>query len=290
MEQTSNIRDFTSVSITARWLIKLKGYTSIPYARQVAELLEYPNKYSPDFKNKDLPFWAVTFHLESRYRSVDQLLEDLATKNILELSSGYSFRGLDHIMHDDLFYIDTDLPAVISLKNAIIKSLIKDGSNPKGKLELLPLNVLDKNSFCEITDRFPEGEIIIVNEGLLTYLEREEKEQLCSVIHDVLKKRGGYWITADIYIKGKKSGFNPMLTREAKNFFKQQDTEGKKFENFDDAESFFKKMGFIIDRVADVKHSDVGSFRYMMKSLKFKDIFKLKKAGRSQATWRLKVV
>jgi hypothetical protein len=41
----------------------MKGYTSIPFAREAAELLEYPNKYIPDFKKRDFTFRASTIHL-----------------------------------------------------------------------------------------------------------------------------------------------------------------------------------------------------------------------------------
>jgi hypothetical protein len=55
----------------------MKGYTSIPFAREVAELLVYPDKYVPDFKRRDFTFWASTTGLENRYWSIDQLLNDL---------------------------------------------------------------------------------------------------------------------------------------------------------------------------------------------------------------------
>jgi hypothetical protein len=43
MEQTIINRDFSSVSPSAKWLLLMKGHTNIPYARETAELLEYPN-------------------------------------------------------------------------------------------------------------------------------------------------------------------------------------------------------------------------------------------------------
>ncbi|MGN6163438.1 MAG: hypothetical protein ACTHOF_02765, partial [Flavisolibacter sp.] len=81
---------------------------------------------------------------------------------------------------------------------------LQNGSfSSKGKLEILPLNALDEQAFVEVVNRFAQGQIAIVNEGLLVYLNREEKLKLCSNIHKVLEQRGGYWITADIYIKQK---------------------------------------------------------------------------------------
>jgi O-methyltransferase involved in polyketide biosynthesis len=203
MEQMIINRDFSSISPSAKWLLLIKGHTNIPFAREAAELLEYPNKYIPDFKKRDFTFWGTTMHFENRYWSIDQLLNDLTIKNILELSSGYTFRSLEYTRQKGVHYIDTDLPEVITTKKEFVNSLKKEGFNTNGNLELLPLNVLDEKKFHEIIGHFPQGEVAIVNEGLLTYLDKQEKEKLCSIIHDILIERGGYWITADIYLKNK---------------------------------------------------------------------------------------
>jgi O-methyltransferase involved in polyketide biosynthesis len=290
MEQMLNNKDFSSVSPSAKWLLLMKGYTNIPYARKVAELLEYPNKYIPDFKKRDLTFWAATYHFEARYWSIDQLLKDLTVTNILELSSGYSFRSLEQSKRNGIHYIDTDLPDIIATKREIIKSLIKDESDINGKLELLPLNVLDINSFYEIIDHFPQGEIAIVNEGLFTYLDKQEQKKLCSIIHDILMQRGGYWITADIYLKNKQPKFDFQLNDRIKNFKDQHNTESNSFESFNEAEMFLKEVGFIIDKEAKIRSSELSSLKYLMKSITLRQLLKYKKIGKIQATWRLKAV
>ena len=290
MERVIVNRDFSSISPSAKWLLLWKGYTNIPFAREVAELLEYPNKYIPDFKKRDYTFWASTIGLENRYWSIDQLLNDLAIKNILELSSGYSFRSLEYTQQKAVHYIDTDLPDVIATKKEFMNSLKKDKLNTKGKLELLPLNALDKNNFLEIIGHFPQGEVAIVNEGLLTYLVKQEKEKLCSIIHDILMERGGYWITADIHLKNKEAKLGLTFNDEIKKFNEQQNTEDNSFESFKEAEMFFIDMGFVIDKKAKIKYSDLSSFKYLIKSLTLRQLFKLRSAGKIQATWRLKAV
>ncbi len=283
-------RDFSSISPSAKWLLLMKGYTNIPYARETAELLEYPNKYIPDFKKRDYTFWASTIGLENRYWSIDQLLNDLTIKNILELSSGYSFRSLEYTQQKGVHYIDTDLPDVIATKKEFINRFKKDGFNTHEKLELLPLNALDANNFHEIIGHFPQGEVAIVNEGLLTYLVKQEKGKLCSIIHDILMERGGYWITADIHLKNKEAKLGLKFNDEIKEFNEQQNTEDNSFESFQEAEIFFKDMGFVIDKEANIKYSAMSSFKYLIKSVTLRQLFKLKSAGKIQATWRLKAV
>jgi O-methyltransferase involved in polyketide biosynthesis len=290
MEQMIINRDFSSISPSAKWMLLLKGYTNIPFAREVAELLEYPNKYIPDFKKRDYTFWASTIGLENRYWSIDQLLNDLIIKNILEISSGYSFRSLDFSNQKGVHYIDTDLPDVIAVKKEFINSLTKEGINANGKLELLPLNALDKNNFHEIIGHFPQGKVAIVNEGLLTYLNKQEKEILCSIIHEILMDRGGYWITGDIFIKNKEQKLGLKFNDEIKEFNEQQNTEDNSFESFKETEMFFKDMGFVIDKEAKIKYSEMSSFKYLLKSTTLRQLFKLKSAGKIQATWRLKAV
>jgi O-methyltransferase involved in polyketide biosynthesis len=290
MEDSSNSRDFSSISISARWLIILKGHTTIPFAREAAELLEYPKKYVPDFKKKDYTFWASTMGLERRYRSIDQLLNDLTIKNIMELSSGYSFRGLENARQKGVHFIDTDLPDLIAVKKEFIRSLKKEDSSFEGVLELLPLNVLDETSFHEIIGHFPEGEIAIINEGLLGYFTRQEKEKLCAIIHDILIERGGYWITADICLKNKEQRLGLKYSDEIKEFNENQDTEGKSFESTEEAEMFFKEMGFVIDKVSDLKYSEMSSFKYFRRSLTLRNLLKMKGAGSVFSTWRLKAV
>jgi O-methyltransferase involved in polyketide biosynthesis len=284
-----NNRNFNTISPSAKSLLLMKGHTEIPFARKTAELITSPEKYIPNFSNRDLTFWARTFHFESRYWSIDQLLEDLPITNILELSSGFSFRGLAKIKQKGVHYIDTDLPEVIETKKEFIDALQNDGFNPEGKLELLPLNALDKEQFQVIINRFKAGEIVIVNEGLLMYLNINEKERLCKIIYDILKEHGGYWITADIYVQNKEKKLDLKLDDKTKEFFEHHRIEENRFESFKEAEVFFKRMGFIVDKEAEVKKSKLSSLKYLMKSASLRQLFRMRKAGKIQATWRLKI-
>lgn len=283
-------RDFNTISPSARSLRLMKGHTDIPFARQAAELISRPERYQPDFANRNSTFWARTAHFETRYKSIDRLLEDLTIKNVLEISSGFSFRGLEAIRNRDVHYIDTDLPDMVPIKKQLTDALKAGNYQAKGVLEVLPLNALDEKEFEEVLGHFPdEGPVAIVNEGLLMYLNINEKKKLCGIIRKILAKRGGYWITADIYIKKVQDQFKLKLDKRTEAFFEQHRIEDNKFESFESAENFFKEMGFAIDRVAHVKRSDLSSLRYLLKSISFKQLFRFRNAGKMQETWRLRV-
>jgi O-methyltransferase involved in polyketide biosynthesis len=293
MEQTNTDntinRDYNTISPSAISLQFLKGHTNIPFARETAELLALPEKYAPGFNKKDMTFWARVLHFEYRYWSIDNLLEDISVKNILELSSGFSFRGLETAKQKGYHYIDTDLPDVITSKNKFIAALTKDNVDLKGTLELLPLNALDEKQFHDVVSRFTEGEIAIVNEGLLMYLDTSEKEKLCKIIHKMLSKRGGYWITADIYFKNKAEKLELKLENKTREFFEQHRIENNKFENSAEAEEFFKRMGFVVDKEADINRRELSSMKYFLKNTTPEELAKIRSAGKVQATWRLKV-
>lgn len=282
-----NTRDYSSISPSARSLLLLKGLTDIPFALEAARLIS-PG-YQPDFSCNDLAFWGRVLHFESRYRSINQLLSAIPVKNILELSSGYSFRGLNTVVNQDIYYIDTDLPEVIHSKLNLLATLQRNGTAPKGKLETLPLNALHEADFTAIADHFPDGEIAIVNEGLLVYLDLEEKKKLCRNIRSILQKRGGYWITADIYIKPENKLASLTRNDKLEKFFKEHRIEENKFDSFDAAEAFFKNEGFVVDKEAEAEHHASGSLKYFLAIATKEQLGHLKKAGRIRASWRLKL-
>ena len=65
------------------------------------------------------------------------------------------------------------------------------------------------------------------------YLGREEKRKLCGLIHKLLQERGGYWITADIYIKNELMEMGREDAAAA--FFKEHRIDENKFESFEEA-------------------------------------------------------
>jgi O-methyltransferase involved in polyketide biosynthesis len=282
-------KDYTTISPSAKSLLLMKGYTNIPFAKEAAELISFPGKYIPDFTKNDVSFWARTVHFENRYWSISQLLDELKIKNIIEISSGFSFRGLDLTQSEGYHFIDTDLPEVIEQKKKIISEL-KYKTSGTSKLELIPLNALDETEFREILSHFDNGKVAVINEGLLMYLNSEEKIKLCNIIHKALSERGGWWITADIYIQTESNRFRVAVDDKSKEFFKQHKIEENKFRNFPEAERFFKNRGFVIDKEASDNHDKLSSLKYLLKNTDKELLINMRKDGKIHATWRLKAV
>ena len=282
-------RDYSSISPSAKSLLLMKSYTNIPYAKEVAALMQGPEVFGLDFDNKDFYFWIRVMHFESRYWSIDQLLQEINPENILELSSGYSFRGLDKCTKESVHYIDTDLPEVIATKQEMMQQLGL-ARVLKGKLELLPLNALNRTAFNEIADSFTNGPVTIVNEGLLMYLNMKEKQQLCNTIYSLLKKHGGYWITADVYTKlpPEIRDTMPKSSGEAA-FLAQHHIEDNKFDSYEAAEAFFNEQGFEIVKEASIDLKTLSVIPHLLKVLPPEARDSKNAPPKIQATWLLRV-
>lgn len=245
-------RDYSTISPSAGWLVKLKAFTQIPFAREAAQIM-FPQEMNRDTSHFTLEEriaivrWMI--HFENRYWTVEKLLEETNPQRILEISSGYSFRGIDWCKRLPVHFIDTDLPELINIKTNIANQLIDDSAQSlTGKLEVLPLNAMDRESFMETMSRFSPGPVTIVNEGLLVYLGDEEKKQLCSTIHDVLKQHGGYWVTGDIYIKTTEKQPDAPFNEFSSEFRKMHRLDENRFDDLATAEQFFTDNGFNINK------------------------------------------
>lgn len=286
---TDQLRNYESISPSAISLLRAKGLTTIPFAREAAALLQdQPDPLHIRPENSGIA-WARVMHFENRYRSIDQLLEDVPVENILELASGLNFRGLAITSQRPVYYIDTDLPYIIDIKKEFVKRLQPATASP-GTLEIQPLNALDQQELFSLASHFPGGPLAIVNEGLLMYLDDEEKRTLCRNIHQLLSERGGYWITADIYIRKEATLASLYLDARASQFLAAHNVEEKKFASFESAAIFFRENGFEIDRVSEIDPKTLSSFPQFLAHINDEKLGQLKKAGKMQATWRLRPI
>jgi len=325
MQQT---RNFNTISPSARALLLMKAHTTIPFAREAAKFIQAhepanptqthepadptqaheaanttqtheqanptqanltptPQPFEPDFSNRQPGFWIRVMHFEARYWSINQLLPDYIS-NILELSSGFSLRGLALATDRPVYYIDTDLPDLIETKQPLVDAL----AGPlRGHYELRPLNVLDTPTFHNIVNEFPAGPILIINEGLLMYLGVEEKRQLLRQIRSILVERGGYWITADIYLN-RDLPEDPELSKgdTLREFLEQHNVKANMFSSFEEATAFFASEGLVIDKEFEPDYMSLTSLPHFLASASPELLQRIRTnfQGKIHTTWRLK--
>lgn len=157
----------------------------------------------------------------------------------------------------------------------------------RGVLETRPLNALDEKEFNTLIESFPEGPIIIVNEGLLMYLSDGEKKKVGNNIYQALKKRGGYWITGDIYVKAELERLTKNEDDNLKDLVDQQRIEDNMFENFDQARVFLEDAGFQIDKESVLDLPKLSSLKYLIHNATQEELAKMQLSPKIQTTWRL---
>lgn len=285
-------KNYSSISPSAKSLLMMKARTNIPYAREAACLLDKlnDNMDSPLENTGDEPgMWFRTVHMEQRYLSIDKLMAEVPLYNILELSSGFSFRGMYFASHKPVHYIDTDLPEIMNIKIQLAAGLMPEGEIIQGELQYLPLNALDEQAFDSVTSLFDTKPLIVVNEGLLMYLDENEKKQLCTHIHKALSKNGGYWITADVYIK-QHGALSQNTSQEEREFLDKHNIENNKFDNFEQAAAFFSSQGFECVKEAVVEYKELSSIAHVKTLLTPELLAKIPGNVKMQATWLLKPI
>ncbi|NML23443.1 hypothetical protein HHL16_21365 [Pseudoflavitalea sp. G-6-1-2] len=261
-------RNFNTISPSARVLLLMKALTDIPFARETASLILDPEAFDRLLQQQhSITFLMRVVHFENRYKTIDQMLDILLPHNILELSSGFSCRGLAMAQHQPVIYLDTDLPESAGNKKTLITDLIRiHHVHRRGKLYVQPLNAMDEHQFENALQFFPPGPITIVNEGLLVYLNDEEKRELCRTIHAILKRRGGHWITGDIYLKNPDhEPGNSKVTADDnrwKEFLTEHNVNDNKFGSYEEAETFFNSCKFRVAHKAPTLYKTISALRY----------------------------
>ncbi|HEY4012567.1 MAG TPA: class I SAM-dependent methyltransferase [Polyangiaceae bacterium] len=251
-------RDFSTISPSAKGLLVMKSRTGLPYAKEAADLLwgERGAEAARAEMAKVPSLDRLTLHFENRYRSLDEALRTSGATSIIEIASGLSFRGLAMTAAEATHYVDTDLPEMAATKAELVAKLQKGPL--VGTLRVMPLNALDGDSFAAAVDGMPPGPITVIHEGLLVYLDDAEKTVLAANVRDALLARGGAWITADVYVR---RPFEVRMPRgdRAQRFLDDHHVEEQKFADWGEADAFFTREGFAIERKlspsSDPRHS-----------------------------------
>lgn len=211
-------------------------FTDIPYEKEIYSKIGEEN-VKKVFLDK-----MLAPELEARYKLANKLLNATNIKQVLELASGYSSRGLDY-SKKGYTYVEMDLPLMIEEKRRILQEITTIPSS----LHLVSGNALQASDYKNAISVFNKNqELIIVNEGLLRYLTFEEKEVVAKNIYDTLSKFGGYWITCDVTPKKFIEHQNANLPTFNTNLNKitSRNDLNDRFEDISHIKTFFTKIGF----------------------------------------------
>lgn len=230
--------DFDKISPTAFITSLARQFTGIPYSKELAGLVT-------EQRVKNLPLI-----LESRYRAVNRAAAGFPITQILELASGFLPRGLEFSSDPAITFIESDLPEMIRHKELLIQKMGEERSN----LHYAEIDAAARPNRIpgKIREFFKAKQpVMILCEGLLMYLSKDEKKELCLNVRETLEHYGGVWITPDFSTTiglNQSVKNNPALQQRMdslKNLTGRSLPENA-FETIEEAREFVKNAGFQI--------------------------------------------
>jgi O-methyltransferase involved in polyketide biosynthesis len=241
---------YEKISLTAQLAAYMRQFSDIPFASDVAELLHSREVFEALLQGRqmapeDLLWYAPIF--EVRYKSVTEAIRRTGSRQILELASGLTLRGLAFTQDPRYIYIESDLTGISAEKRAIIASLRqKYGLADHANLHFPAVNALDRGQLHEAVKRLNRNQpLVVVSEGLFPYLSPDEMRTVVGNIRELLAEFRGHWITPDFSIKDEVN----QVSDQQRNFRRivAAATEHEMYNNaFDSLEqliAFLREMG-----------------------------------------------
>lgn len=247
-KKTEREKSYEKISQTALLTAYPRIFTDIRFSKEIFDELERARKEKGLSEvPAELKVPKLAPELEARYKLVDRLLRQNSANQILEIAAGLSPRGMERSKDSSIEYVEVELPNMLKEKKAIAGKLIK----VPGNLHFEEGNALNLDDLRKATSYFQKDKkITVVNEGLLRYLNFEEKAAVARNIHILLETFGGAWITSDITLKKFLQAQNVTMPGKNQKIAKLTGIkiDQNRFENEEEAQKFFGNLGFIIER------------------------------------------
>lgn len=277
-EDSAQKFDFGKISVTAKLVAFFRAFSDIPFASEVAELIGAEEavrkiveksdidimprprsatdlssetvdekQYQRRTQMSDGDIYAPLF--EARYKSIAELIRQSGARQVLELASGFSLRGLSMTSDPNLVYVESDLKELNSEKRELVRSIRAKFNLPDlGNHHLADANALSLSDLEGLIDCFSTDEkLIVVTEGLLMYLSVEERALVAENVYSLLKRfGGGAWITPDFTTRSLADNVPDAVKRFRSAILGTTERQlfEAAFEDDTEMERFFSSVGF----------------------------------------------
>ena len=244
--------DLSRISVTAKVAAYYRQFSDIAFAKEVARRIGADEAFDRIVREHGLDRDKLTFYapmFEARYKSISRLIAKSGCSQVLELACGYSLRGLDLTQGGAVRYVETDLPDVIATKLALLDDVRREHD-----LAASPLHVVTAGNALDLVQlRAAVGELdhdrplVILCEGLIGYLTREETERVASNVRALLGAfAGGSWMCPDFSFKADIGNLPPERARlrEAITGVTQRQLDASAFADEADLTAFLARAGF----------------------------------------------
>lgn len=252
--------DPARISVTAKVSAYYRKFSDIAFAAEVAQQIGADQAFAEivqahALEPDKLEFYAPMF--EARYKSITQLIRESAASQVLELASGFSFRGLDLTQRGSFHYVETDLREVVATKLELLTEIRRQhdiAANPSLVVAVADVLELDQLQ-AAVAGLERDQPLLVLCEGLVGYLTREETERLTANVHGLLSEfSAGSWIVPDFAFKTELRELPPdrIRLREAITGVTQRQLDASAFEDSAELESFLHRAGFEMQVVSQV--------------------------------------
>ena len=240
------------ISVTAKIAAYYRQFSDITFAAEAAKCIDANGTFEQILSEHGLEREKLTFYapmFEARYKSITELIRKSGASQVLELASGYSLRGLDLTLARSIRYVETDLPEVIETKRGLLEELRQQhgvGHTPGHVVTVADaLDAEQVRAAAAVLDH--DEPLVVLCEGLIQYLSKEEVEVLATNIRSLLREfAGGCWMTPDFAFKTEARDLPPerVRLREAIAGVTQRQLEAAAFEDADELTGFLHRVGF----------------------------------------------
>ena len=190
--------EFELVSYSAQVKLQWLANTGMPEAKKILAEIGTANIYNKkNLKDYDRLEKLNGIYQELCYASTAQYVKTNDYKNIMDIGGGYTPRAMV-MVNDGRKYISAELNAVALSATQIMPKFIKP--QYKNNLSYEDVPVEDRNRMITTANQF-NGKLCIIEDGLQIYLTRDRIDSMFTLIHEILKKHGGCFITSDFVTK-----------------------------------------------------------------------------------------
>ena len=274
--------DHDRISPTAKITAYWRSLSDIPFSQEIAQAVDAESTARQMLGDRIVSMGTLSPSIfEVRYKSINRGLARTGLTNVLELACGLSPRGLE-IAAKGGVYVGTDLPEMLTESASLMTAIAGRDKVPLDNLHFHAANVLDREALEHAAAHFRKERFAICNEGLLMYLNREEKVVTARNIRELLLRNGGHWITTDIVFRALRDSVRTLFsleTRKAlapvlKAFAEKtgRDIHANDFANKAEAVAFFEKEGFSIEEFPVYDRGDILSTSFRLHE-RFKERF-----------------
>lgn len=187
--------EFELVSYSSNVKLQWLAYTGMPEAQKILKELGKANIYGArnlwDYSRLEK---VNSIYQELCYLATVQYIQQNDYKNILDIGGGYTPRALV-FAREGRKYFGGELMAVAVAADNVMKKIL----TPAEKKFVTYDEVLVEDTdafFAAVKDM--NGQVCIMDQGLMIYLNQDRLADMYENVHDVLKSKGGCFITSDL--------------------------------------------------------------------------------------------